>query len=124
MAHQPGWIELYTILEAGSQPEAALVSRCKNSRTSLGETMLHWYAIEGAPDVLQRLINLGFAVNVQRDFGHTPVMDCSLIGRWDNARVLLKNGADLSILDDEGLDYFQVMDEFGVEIPNWVRSAD
>ncbi len=120
MAHQPGWIELYDVLDAGRQPNAALVSLCKESRTGIGETMLHWYAIEGDPHVLERLVDLGFSVNVQNDFGRTPLMECSIIGRWDNARVLLDRGADLSIVDREGMDYFQVLDESGVEAPEWV----
>jgi ankyrin repeat protein len=120
MAHQQGWVELYEVLESGGQPSADLVQLCKDSRTGIGETMLHWYAIEGEPDVLARLINLDFSVNVQNDFGRTPIMECSLIGRWDNARVLLERGADLSIADEDGLNYFQVMDEYGIELPEWI----
>lgn len=122
MAHQPGWIELYGILEEGRDPTDELVALCKSSRTSLGETMLHWYAIEGDPQVLQRLVELGFDVNVQNEFGKTPIMECGLIGRWDNARVLLDNGADLSITDHNGDDFFAFLDEMGVgERPDWAR---
>jgi hypothetical protein len=48
-------------------------------------------------------------------------MECSLIGRLDNARVLFEHGADLSLADVEGMDYFQVMAEYGVEVPGWIR---
>jgi len=123
MAHQPGWIELYSILEKGGKPNQRLVEQCQLSKTGIGETMLHWYAIEGSPDVLKKLIDLGFEVNVQNDFGNTPIMECSQIGRWDIARVLLDNGADLSITNDEGRDYLSFLREYGVTIPEWVMSA-
>ena len=121
MAHQTGWIELYEFLEQGREPSSELVATCKSSRTSVGETMLHWYAIEGEPAVLQALIDLGFDVNVQNEFGKTPMMESSMIGRWDNARVLLDNGADLSLRDHEGQDYFEFLEDMGVEVPDWVR---
>ena len=95
MAHQEGWIVLYTLLEKGSTLDSTLVEKCKTSRTGLGETMLHWYSIEGAPDILQKIVDLGLDVNVQNDFGNTPIMECSQIECWDNARVLIRNGADL-----------------------------
>jgi ankyrin repeat protein len=120
MAHQPGWIELYEILEADGKPSQELVDVCKTSRTGLGETMLHWYAIEGEPNVLEKLIDLGFSINVQNDFGRTPITECSLIGRWDNAQVLLDRGVDLSLTDEDGLNYFQVMDEYAVDLPEWI----
>ena len=74
--------------------------------------------------VFARLIELGFSVNVQNEFGRTPLMECSLIGRWDNARVLVEGGADVSVLDNEGMDYFEVKDEYGVNVSDWIpRSA-
>jgi ankyrin repeat protein len=120
MSHQTGWIELYSILENGDKPDQHLVEQCKASRTGLGETMLHWYAIEGTPDVLQKLIDLGFKVNVQNNFGNTPIMECSQINRWDNARVLFHNGANLTITNDEGQDFFSYLREYGVSIPDWI----
>ncbi|MEZ6195382.1 MAG: ankyrin repeat domain-containing protein [Planctomycetota bacterium] len=122
MAHQPGWIELYEILERGAEPPPGLVATCRSSRTGLGETMLHWYAIEGEPEVLRRLVALGFAVDVTNTFGRTPIMECAQIGRWDCAEVLREAGADLTIRDDEGLDFFELLDEHLVtDRPAWAR---
>ncbi len=121
MAHQEGWIELYTLLEKGSTLDSTLVEKCKTSRTGLGETMLHWYSIEGAPDILQKIVDLGFDVNVQNDFGNTPIMECSQIERWDNARVLIRNGADLKIENEDGLDYFEYLSEYDVDAPEWIK---
>ena len=68
MAHAPGWIELYGCLESGGIPDNELLNKCRNNRSGLGETIVHWYAIEGDPGVLQKLIDLGFPVNVQNEF--------------------------------------------------------
>ena len=126
MAHQDGWIELYTAIEEGKKYSQKLVELCKSSKTGTGETMLHWYAIEGAPDVLEQLIRLGFDVNTQDDFGNTPLMDCSSIKRWDNALVLLKNSADLTIKNKYGQDYLTYLKEYDLQLPShiadWIES--
>lgn len=126
MAHQDGWIELYTAIEQREEYSLKLVELCKSSKTRTGETMLHWYAIEGEPDVLQQLIALGFDVNTQDDFGNTPLADCSLIKRWDNALVLLKNGADLTLQNKNEEDYLAYLREFDIQLPNcidnWIES--
>lgn len=120
MAHQAGWIELYGILTEGQDYSPELVDLCKSSRTSIGETMLHWYAIEGDPAVLEELIGLGFEVNVRNEFGNTPIMESAFIGRWDNASVLLDHGADLAIANEEGLDFFAFLDDMNVgDRPPW-----
>jgi ankyrin repeat protein len=120
MAHQPGWIDLYGLLEEGRTPPPDLVALCKASRTGIGETMLHWYAVEGSPEVLRQLVELGFEVNVRNAFGDTPLMESALIGRWDNARVLFDHGADPAITNDDGLDFFAYLDERQVrDRPDW-----
>ena len=126
MPHQAGWIELYSAIEEGKEFSKELVELCKSSRTKIvGETMLHWYSIEGEPDVLQKLIDLGFEINTQNKFGHTPIMESSLIKRWDNVMVLLENGADLTIENNYGDDYFAYLKEFGIQLPqhlvDWIE---
>ena len=126
MAHQDGWIELYGLIEEGKEYSQDLVDLCKSSRNGIGETMLHWYAIEGEPDVLQKLIDLGFNVNTQNDFGNTPIMECSQIGRWNNALILLENGVDLTIQNENKEDYKTYLEEYDIQLPdyivNWIES--
>ena len=126
MPHQAGWIELYGLIESGKKFSKELVELCKSSKTRIvGETMLHWYSIEGEPDVLQKLVDLGFDVNTQNKFGNTPIMECSLIRRWDNVMVLLKNGADLTIENNHGYDYFAYLETFDIQLPqhliDWIE---
>lgn len=97
MAHAEGWIEAYGLLEEGKLIPSDLLSTVLSNRSGLGETMLHWYAIEGDPDMLEKIIGLGFEVNTTNEFGQTPLFESAIIGRWDNVEVLLRHGADVSI---------------------------
>ncbi len=75
--------------------------------------MLHWYAIEGEPDVLEKVIELGFDVNTTNDFGRTPLFECVLIDRWEVAELLLTHGARTNIRDQNEEDVFSCLDERG-----------
>lgn len=41
MAHQAGWIELYSTIASGTEYSLELVELYKLSKTGTGETMLH-----------------------------------------------------------------------------------
>jgi len=82
--------------------------------------MLHWYIIEGAPDILRKMIDLGFEVNVQNEFGNTPLMEAGLIGRWDNAEVLLENGARMDLRNSSDENFEEFIRESDNNIPEWV----
>lgn len=123
MAHQEGWIDLYVALEEGRTPEPGLVNLCKSSRTGIGETMLHWYAIEGDPSILQKLIDLGFEVNVVNEFGNSPIMESAAIGRWDNAKVLYDNGAKMDVINDMDEDIMEYLDDRLKRAPEWFGRA-
>ena len=110
MAHEEGWIEVYGLLEEGKPIPSSLLSTVLSSRSGLGETMLHWYAIEGDPDVLEKIIGLGFEVNTTNKFGQTPLFESAIIERWDNVEILLRHGADVSIrnkYDETVFDYLE-----------------
>lgn len=110
MAHAEGWIEAYGFLEKGKVIPSELLSTVLSNRSSLGETMLHWYSIEGEPNLLEKIIALGFEVNTTNKFGQTPLFESAMIDRWDNVKVLLKHGADVTIpnkYDESILDYLE-----------------
>jgi ankyrin repeat protein len=113
MAHAEGWIEAYTELEEGRALSAELLSTVRASRNGLGESMLHWYAIEGATEVVESMIGLGFDLNTTNSFGRTPFFECVILNRWEMAGLLLKNGARPEIRDENGEDIFFYLEDYG-----------
>ncbi len=111
MAHQEGWIEAYKLLVDGKEIPADLLNTIKNNKSGLDETFLHWYAIEGEPKVVEKIINLGFDVNTQNEFGNTPLMECALIEKWEIVELLIENGADPEIRNEDGENAIESLSE-------------
>lgn len=114
MAHAEGWIEAYELLEEGKGLPNDLRKLVLSNRNGFGETMLHWYAIEGEPLVVDQLIGLGFDVNTTNSAKRTPLFECVTINRWEMAELLLKNGARTDLKDQNGEDVFEFL-EFNVD---------
>jgi len=113
MAHAEGWIEAYEALEEGRPLSGDMLATVLENRNGLGESMLHWYAIEGDPTVLEKIIGLGFDVNATNKFGRTPLFECAEIERWDIVELLLTNGARTDIRDQNEEDVFVYLEESG-----------
>lgn len=113
MAHADGWIEAYEALEDGCALSGKLLATVRTNRNNLGESMLHWYAIEGDSTVLKKLIDLGFDVNATNMFGRTPLFECVVIGRWEIAELLLEHGARTDIPDQNNEDVFAYLEDGG-----------
>jgi ankyrin repeat protein len=62
-------------------------------RTRLGETALHYLAIENYVDAVQLLIDLGAQVNVTNEFGASALEEAELAGAADAAATLRRAGA-------------------------------
>ncbi len=120
VAHAPGWIELYRILEAGRQPPAPLVAQCLGNRNGVGETMLHWYAIEGSADVLQQLVDLGFPIDAVHP-EDVPILSAARVGNWDNVRVLRRAGARIHGVTPCGYTYRGAISRAGDSAPADLR---
>ena len=115
MAHAEGWIKAYELIEEGLPVPDNLKKTVLSNRNGIGETMLHWYTIEGDTHVVERIIELGFDVNTTNDFRQTPLYECATIDRWEMVELLLKNGADPSIKDQEDEDIFEHLEFYGKE---------
>jgi ankyrin repeat protein len=113
MAHAEGWIEAYEALEKGRSISGDLLSTVLANRNGLGESMLHWYAIEGDTTVLEKIIALGFDVNATNKFGRTPLFECVEIERWEIVELLLATGARTDIRDQNDEDVFVYLEESG-----------
>ena len=121
MAHAPGWIELYELLAADRQPPSALVAQCLSNHNGAGETMLHWYALEGTPEVLQKLIDLGFPVDATSHPEDVPIVSAALAGNWDNVRVLRRAGARIRGVTPCGYTYRGLVTRAGDSAPADLR---
>ncbi len=100
----------------GCALSADLLSAVLMNRNGLGESMLHWYAIEGEPAVIEKIIGLGFDVNATNEFGRTPLFECVMIERWDVAELLLAHGARTDIRDQNDEDVFAYLEEGGEHV--------
>ncbi len=109
MAHADGWIEAYICLEQGRPIRDRLFETISSYRNGIGETFLHWYAVEGTVEVVAETIVLGFDVNTQNDFQQTPLLECLQIHRWDIAELLLAHGAVPSIRNPFGEDVWYML---------------
>lgn len=110
MAHAEGWIEAYEALEEGRTLPADLLSKVLAIRNGVGESMLHWYAIEGELAVIEKIIGLGFDVNATNEFGRTPLFECVMIERWEVVELLLAHGARTDLRDQNDEDVFAYLD--------------
>lgn len=111
MAHADGWIRAYELLEAGKDLPADLREQVMSNRSGIGETMLHWYAIEGDADVVEKIIGLGFDVNTVNRFHRTPLFECATIGRWEIVALLLAHGARTDVKDRNDEDVFEALED-------------
>ena len=65
-----------------------------NARWRLGETALHFLAVESFTDAVRFLASLGADVNATNEFGATALIDVASLGNDLMAEVLLEFGAD------------------------------
>ncbi len=64
-----------------------------NMRTGIGETALHYLAVEDYAEAVQLLIDLGADVNVKNEFGASALEEATLVGADETAEVLRRAGA-------------------------------
>lgn len=62
-------------------------------RTGIGETALHYLAVENYADAVQLLIDLGAEVNVTNEFGNTALEEAIQVKAAETVEVLRKAGA-------------------------------
>jgi len=64
------------------------------TRSNLGETLLHWLAIEGFTEAVQRLLGLGADANTADKFGNPVLPHAVIVKQTAIVRALLEAGAD------------------------------
>jgi ankyrin repeat protein len=71
-------------------------------RSRLGETLLHWLAVEDAIPAVQSLIASGAAIDPTNKFGATPLMEAASLGYEAMCRLLLMHGANVRYISPRG----------------------
>lgn len=64
-----------------------------NLRTGLGETALHYLAVENYADAVQLLIDLGANVNAKNEFGKSALEEAVQVEATETVQVLRRAGA-------------------------------
>lgn len=70
-------------------------------RTGLGETALHWLAVENLADAVTLLIDLGADVNVTNKFGDSALAEAMQVEAHATVDVLRRAGAKVIRSDDD-----------------------
>ena len=76
-------------------------------------TPLHWAAFGGHPRAIEKLLALGFEVNVADAFGQTAAHTAARDGHVKALKTLVEAGCDLSLSDDRGFSPLHVSAQQG-----------
>lgn len=103
MARQPSkrsvrFRRLLNLCVGDPQEFRKVVAREPNAITlrneHLGETLLHWLAVENYEDAVALLLELGADANTTNESGNSVLADAVLLGRESIVERLLRHGAD------------------------------
>jgi len=111
------WYELRNALEVGDFSAAtSLVSNepgLVHERNRLGETVLHFLAIENNQAAVQWLLGHGAELNVRNEFGTPLLFEVAVLGYRDLLVWLVEHGANLKSKSTDGLSIAEHLAEFG-----------
>ena len=78
----------------------------------VNETLLHYVARYGSVETSNRLINLGANINAENFQGRTPLFE-AIKNNAEMVKLLVNNGANLKIIDKNGVAIFQEALNYG-----------
>lgn len=87
--------------------------RLREARWILGESVLHFLAIEDYPVGVKWLLERAFDPNTVNELGATPLIEVLVTGNLDMARLLIAHGADLSVSSPVFDDLFEAAQASG-----------
>jgi ankyrin repeat protein len=119
MPASPEWYELRALV-AGRKfaVAAALLAREPSLRSTvngLGETVLHYQAVENDEEGVSWLSSHGFDLNTRNAFGTPVVFEVAQLDYRDLLRWFFSNGADLKCRDREGKNIKEYVLDYGDE---------
>ncbi|MCJ1469996.1 hypothetical protein MMC07_008641 [Pseudocyphellaria aurata] len=78
------------LLESGANPNEKIM----DSKYNAGTTVLHWAAMYGREEIVQKLLDDGAEVEESDKYGNTALDAASLRGQWSTRQILLDRGAE------------------------------
>jgi ankyrin repeat protein len=97
---------------------SALLARKPSLRSAIngmGETVLHYQAVENDEQGVSWLWSQGFDINTRNEFGTPVVFEVAQLDYRDLLNWFISNGADLSCRDKEGNNIKEYVLDFGHE---------
>jgi len=121
------WQELaLLVVERKFEEAAALLRRNTSLRTEgdgLGETVLHYQAVENDLQGVAWLHAQGFDVNTKNEFGTPVVFEVAQLDYRDLLQWFISNRADLKCKDANGQDIKEYVMDFGlIEVAKHLES--
>jgi len=75
-------------------------------RNGIGETALHFLAVENCLEQVAWLIDHGAEVDTQNEFQQTPLMEAASLGLVDMCKLLISRGANFRYVSSQGESVF------------------
>jgi ankyrin repeat protein len=88
--------------DPGRMKEFVLSQSDVNTRYKDGQTLLHYAAIKGYPEIAALLLKKKADINLRDNDGRTPLHEAMRYRAFGVARFLVENGADVNIKNKDG----------------------
>src|SRR6266436_7826735 len=119
MPTSPKWFELRSLVAEKKFEEAtALLARESSLRSAvngMGETVLHYQAVEDDEQGVSWLWSRGFDINTRNKFGTPVAFEVAQLDYRDLLHWFISNGAALSCRDKDGKNIKEYVLDFGHE---------
>jgi ankyrin repeat protein len=80
-------------------------------RNGIGETAMHFLAVEDHREAVSWLIENGAEVDTRNEFGQTPLMEVASLGMLDMCQLLVSRGASFRYVSSRGDSVFSAVTE-------------
>lgn len=119
MSASPEWYELLSLVQARRYEEAdRLLVKTPSLRKAvngIGETVLHYQAVENDLEGVSWLSSRGFDINTRNEWGVPVVFEVAQLDYRDLLQWFISKGADVTCRDGDGQDIKEYVLNFGHE---------
>ena len=106
MPTTPEWYNLLSLVQGKKFEEAAALlareSSLRSAGNGLGETVLHYQAVENDEEGVSWLLSQGFDINTRNEFGTPVVFEVAQLNYRELLHWFISKGVDLMCRDEDG----------------------